>query len=37
MLLWVTLAFLLFLASVGGAIWWKVQSDLYDKGMMDGE
>ena len=28
---------LLFLAGLCGAVWWKVQSDLYDHGMMDGD
>jgi hypothetical protein len=28
---------ILFLAGLGGAVWWKVQSDLYDHGVMDGD
>ena len=29
------IAALVFLAGLGGSLWWMVQSDWYDKGMMD--
>ena len=31
----VAVVVLVFLAGLGGSLWWTVQSDWYDKGMMD--
>lgn len=27
----------IFFVGAGGVVWWKVQSDYYDKGVMDGD
>ena len=35
MLIKILLLAVLFLVGVGGVIWWMVESDWYDKGMMD--